>query len=322
MSAFKKVISLVLCFAMLLGTVAVAGDLLAPKATAAEGTSSVKTYAELKAQYNNFIYMGTDAYETVDGELVLSDGYVQPGDTITMRLYIKSDRYLGPMKTYQVADSHFFDVKSITGVPGTGTNGYTTNQTTTYNPDHPMTVSHGISLIMTTSNANSVAWIKAVCGMDEADRLNMETIMFATETDLNSELGEQCLRMNSDLWFGEFYLKVKDGLADGTTGTIRNEIRLWKLSENSATGAYPDKKKLGDMASLPAPATDDAWDTSVDETSTQGMYYQYQSIEAFLYDDLTHTFTIGENPNDTPVEPPVVVKSSIKTYAELKAQYN
>ncbi|MGN0573459.1 MAG: hypothetical protein ACI4IX_05920, partial [Acutalibacteraceae bacterium] len=113
MSAFKKVISLVLCFAMLLGTVAVAGDLLAPKAAAAEGTSSIKSYAELKAQYNNFIYLGTEAYETVDGELVLSDGYVQPGDTITMRMFVKSDRYLGPMKTYQVADSHFFDVKSI-----------------------------------------------------------------------------------------------------------------------------------------------------------------------------------------------------------------
>ncbi|MGN0573673.1 MAG: hypothetical protein ACI4IX_07010, partial [Acutalibacteraceae bacterium] len=134
-------------------------------------------------------------------------------------------------------------------------------------------------------------------GIDEADRINMETIMFATETDQNSTLGTQCLRMNSDLWFGEFYLKVKDGLADGTTGTIRLEIRLWKLSNDAKTGAYPDKKKLGDMASLPAPATDDAWDTSVDETSTQGMYDQYQSIEAFLYDDLTHTFTIGDAPS-------------------------
>ena len=95
MSAFKKVISLVLCFTMLLGTVAVAGDLLAPKASAAEVTSSIKSYAELAEQYDNFIYLGTDAYETVDGELELSDGYVQPGDKLTFRFYMKSDRYIG-----------------------------------------------------------------------------------------------------------------------------------------------------------------------------------------------------------------------------------
>ncbi|MDY5948481.1 MAG: hypothetical protein SPJ42_04465, partial [Oscillospiraceae bacterium] len=83
----KKTVALVLALSMVFGTVAVAGDLLAPKANAAEGTSSIKSYAELKAQYNNFIYLGTEAYETVDGELVLSDGYVQPGDTITMRMF-------------------------------------------------------------------------------------------------------------------------------------------------------------------------------------------------------------------------------------------
>ncbi|MGN0573810.1 MAG: hypothetical protein ACI4IX_07715, partial [Acutalibacteraceae bacterium] len=153
MSKIKRTLSAFLAFAIVFGMFSCLGSVITPKASAAVGTSSIKSYAELKAQYNNFIYLGTEAYETVDGELVLSDGYVQPGDTITMRMFVKSDRYLGPMKTYQVADSHFFDVKSITGVPGTGTNGYVTAQNTTRNPEHPMTESHNISLIMTTQNA-------------------------------------------------------------------------------------------------------------------------------------------------------------------------
>ena len=82
MSTFKKVVSLMLCFAMLLGTVAIAGNsIVAPKAYAAEApVSGIDSYADLAAKYDNFVYLGLEFYEkNSDGEYTLTDYKVQPG---------------------------------------------------------------------------------------------------------------------------------------------------------------------------------------------------------------------------------------------------
>ena len=297
MSAFKKVISLVLCFAMLLGTVAVAGDLLAPKANAAEGTSSVKTYAELAEQYDNFIYLATDAYETVDGELVLSDGYVQPGDLLTFRLYFKSDRYIGSSTLYQVCDFDFFDNTRVTGAEPNSSAGFTEGLDAVSNSAHPMVSGHEMTFSMTSNQGSNVAWLKTVCLIDTAVLATWGTIQIVTNTTPTSTLGTQALRLNQDIWMLEFYLTVREGLEEGATGTIRTEFNVWQMSAHPTTGVAPDKRKRANVYSLPAPASEDAWDSSVDENSCGNMAAQYSSIGAFLYDDLTHTFTIGDAPS-------------------------
>ncbi|MBE6821290.1 MAG: hypothetical protein E7516_09610, partial [Ruminococcaceae bacterium] len=63
MSKFKRALSMLLAIVMVFGSFSCLGAVVAPKASAAEGTSKIKTYAELDAQYNNFIYLGSEIYE-------------------------------------------------------------------------------------------------------------------------------------------------------------------------------------------------------------------------------------------------------------------
>ena len=113
MSTFKKVVSLMLCFAMLLGTVAIAGNsIVAPKASAAEApVSGIDSYADLAEKYDNFVYLGLEFYEqTEDGEYTLTDYKVQAGQDLRMYFYIKTDMYLGGGNPYIIFDRNFFDV--------------------------------------------------------------------------------------------------------------------------------------------------------------------------------------------------------------------
>ena len=296
MSKIKRTLSAFLAFAIVLGMFSCLGGIVAPKASAAEGTSSVKTYAELAAQYDNFIYLATDAYETVDGNLVLSDGYVQPGDLLTFRLYFKSDRYIGSSTLYQVCDFDFFDNTRVTGAAPNSSAGFTEGLDAVSNSAHPMVSGHEMTFSMTSNQGSNVAWLKTVCLIDTAVLATWGTIQIVTNTTPTSPLGTQALRLNQDIWMLEFYLTVKEGLAEGTTGTIRTEFDVWMMSANPKTGVAPDKRKRANVYSLPAPASEDAWDSTVDENSCGNMAAQYNSIQAFLYDDLTHTFTIGNPP--------------------------
>ncbi|MBO5230573.1 MAG: hypothetical protein J6B52_04060, partial [Clostridia bacterium] len=114
MSTFKKVISIVLCFSLLAGSFAFLGDLIVPKASAAGETHITKTYDELDAAYNNFIYLGIDVYEVRNGEL--TDGYVQPGDWLEYRMTLLSDMYIGQSLPIFVYDRDFFDVRVVTSM--------------------------------------------------------------------------------------------------------------------------------------------------------------------------------------------------------------
>ncbi|MBP3327711.1 MAG: hypothetical protein J6L91_02245, partial [Clostridia bacterium] len=124
MSTFKKVVSLVLCLTMLMGTVVLA----IPTASAAEETTTtatshtgdksvIKTMDEIKANgyadgsNNWFIYFGIDFYEQdADGEWIITDHYVQPGDSLKGYVYYKSNLWIGAGTVYFVFDRNFFDV--------------------------------------------------------------------------------------------------------------------------------------------------------------------------------------------------------------------
>ncbi|MBQ2847763.1 MAG: hypothetical protein IJE74_05845, partial [Clostridia bacterium] len=84
MSKFKRALSALLAIAIVFGMFSCLAPLAAPKASAAEGTSKIDSYADLVAEYgqgtDGFIYVGTEFYEA-DGKL--TDYYVQPGDKLT-----------------------------------------------------------------------------------------------------------------------------------------------------------------------------------------------------------------------------------------------
>ena len=101
MSKFKRALSLFLALIMVFGTFSCLGA-VAPMASATEGTSSIKKYADLAAAYDNFVYVGTEAYEieTDTGALggaitseTLTDYYVDPGQKLLFKVYVKRHVY-------------------------------------------------------------------------------------------------------------------------------------------------------------------------------------------------------------------------------------
>ncbi|MBO5410639.1 MAG: hypothetical protein J6A60_05210, partial [Clostridia bacterium] len=136
MSKLKRALSLVLCFAMLAGIFGVAANSIAPLVSAADdtaGDSRIDSYEDLNAKYDNFVYVGTEFWEyprevgvtDEDGNPVLdengeqvtkktefahTDWYVDPGQVLQMRLFIKTDRYVGTGTVSISFDNTFFDL--------------------------------------------------------------------------------------------------------------------------------------------------------------------------------------------------------------------
>ncbi|MDY5949318.1 MAG: hypothetical protein SPJ42_08805, partial [Oscillospiraceae bacterium] len=227
MSTLKKVISIVLCISLLAGTVAFVGDLIVPKANAAAGTSNIKSYAELDAQYDGFIYLGLEAYEE-DG--TLTDGYVQPGDRITYRFYVKSDRFIGNSIPYVTYDNTFFDVTRITDAenPQLIYDVYESQTKVDANPNHPMTSPKGLYGTLTSQPANTIPQIKnGYCGVDATVFNNWDIVKAAWNSDLTKANYPHI--MTSDEWLIEWHATVKEGLAEGTKGVSQIVYDLYKI---------------------------------------------------------------------------------------------
>ncbi|MBR4859658.1 MAG: hypothetical protein IKU08_10805, partial [Clostridia bacterium] len=137
MSKFKRALSMFLAIVMAFGSFSCLSAVVTPKASAAEGTSKIKSYAELDALYNNFIYLGSEIYEveTADGTLntavkadsaVLTDYYVEAGQILEERLYVKGDFYFGNSTFVNIYENHFFDVGQVS-TTAPGSSGYSTN---------------------------------------------------------------------------------------------------------------------------------------------------------------------------------------------------
>ncbi|MBQ9849063.1 MAG: hypothetical protein IJO36_00005, partial [Clostridia bacterium] len=116
MSTFKKVVSLVLCFVMLLGIAvpaAIAADNTAETTeTSHTGSESViDSLATLDARDGHYVYFGMDFYEKdADGEYTLTDHYVEPGQTLRAEFFLKSSLYFGSGNIYLIFDRNFFDI--------------------------------------------------------------------------------------------------------------------------------------------------------------------------------------------------------------------
>ena len=288
MSTLKKVISIVLCISLLAGTVAFVGDLIVPKANAAAGTSNIKSYAELEAAYDSFIYLGLEAYEA-DG--TLTDGYVQPGDEITFRMYIKSDRYMGNGTYYSVYDKSFFDVTNITHNASktytaySGVN-YETNSQFNGNSAHPLTSEKGLYAIIASRPASSMAqFTSGNVGIDASLYNTWDLVVLAGKSDTSS--APYAHRFIYDEYVYEWYATVKAGLADGTTGYAEIREDLFK---------HISPKKVADIPSLTI-SDPNADHTTVLVSKMGGLSSQKSYINEFNCDDARCDFTIGENPS-------------------------
>ncbi|MBQ3005354.1 MAG: leucine-rich repeat protein, partial [Clostridia bacterium] len=106
--------------------------------------SNVKTYAELDAEYDKFVYVGIDVVEVANGQL--TDGYVQPGDWLEYHMTVLSDMYVGTSYPCIVYEKNFFDVRIITSMNKPDHDNYENTDYegnlkftdgTLMNPDHP-----------------------------------------------------------------------------------------------------------------------------------------------------------------------------------------
>lgn len=105
MNRSKKLLSLLLCVAMLFSTLAIALTV-----SAEEAESTIMSYADLDAAYDNFVYVAAEFYDA-DGNRLPKNAEVVEGQTITCKVYYKTDytMYNNQQPTV-VFDKTFFNV--------------------------------------------------------------------------------------------------------------------------------------------------------------------------------------------------------------------
>ena len=318
MTKFKRCLSAFLALVMVFGMFSGVSNVFVPEAAAAAGTTNVATYDSLASQYEKFVYVGVDVVEVATGEL--TDGYVQPGDWLEYLVTILSDMYIGNSNPHIVYEKDFFDVRVITSTtPSTSetynATDYEGNKKITdgslMNPAHPVHPSNGTVQSYNTLTAfpsSKVTTQLGFCEIDAETYANWDLVksnlgVTTTVTNTNFE-------MKTDEWITCWYVRVKEGLADGETGNSFSPEAIWKHNINPSTGKG-DSRRLADIYT---------GDTLGTYGSSTAMNLRYNVIQHVLLDDTYHTFTIGENPADIPAEP-VAGTTNVTTYAELASQY-
>ncbi len=293
MSKFKKVISLVLCFAMLAGTFAFLGDLIAPAASAAVGTTNVATYAEIDAKYDQFVYVGIDVVEVANGKL--TDGYVQPGDWLEYHMTVLSDMYISTSYPHLVYERDFFDVRVVTSTTASTSTTYENDDYegnlkftdgSLMNPDHPYAAPNVATYhTLTALPATKIATQMGFCEIDEATYSNWDLVK--SNVGITTTSWNHNFPMTEDTWWTMWYVRVKDDLADGEQGQSFSPAAIWKNQINPNTGAG-DTRRLADVFTA---------DTEGTAGTSKTISSRY-NIVTLILDDTYHTFTIGTNPND------------------------
>ncbi len=312
MSKMKKVISLVLCIAMLAGTFTFLGDLMVPKADAAEG-SNVKTYAEIDAQYDKFVYVGVDVYEVANGEL--TDGYVQPGDWLEYHMTVYSDMYVGATYPVFVFEKDFFDVRVVTCTTPRDHDNYANSDYegnikqedgTNMNPDHPWAAPneatyHTITAFPATKQLTN---IKA-CEVDASVYENWDLVK--SNVGITTTVNNTVFPMTADTWITSWYARVKEGLANGETGKSFSPENIWINQVNPDTGKG-DTRRFANVSTS---------DTKVTFSKAKTLAARFQEV-TLLVDDCTHEFTIGEG---KPVEKKAVTFQNLDGTVISTAEY-
>lgn len=311
MSTMKKVISLLLCVAMLFGTVAVVGSVASAEELSGaplEGTN-IDSYESLVAQYgtkvqksqikqngkfvtvdatDGFIYIGA---EIVESNGKVTDGLVQPGDELDVRLYVKSNMYTGDGMLFLVFDNKFFDVKLPAGATESidKNTGYTLNCPTGFiNANHPMVKQNNTSHIVTSlpmTGANKL--IKEQCGFSTEYLDSHDLIKTVPSYDINNDNAKP-YTMTSDEYFVSYKVKVKDNLKEGDTGLIDSPKALWQANILS-NGNY-DAAKEGYLPARHIMEEDITLDNITGKMSVQ---MKNKALDYFIL-EATHTLTIGK----------------------------
>lgn len=261
MSKFKRFLSSFLALAMVLGMFSMLGGVFAVDASAAATpyTTHIKTYAELEGEHpNGFYYFGVEFIEA-DGQP--TDHIVSPGDTLTVRFYIKSSFYLTAQVMQFNLDRNFFDITNGQANGWIANRGpdlvegkcYPTNNYPTpipkallsdVNPNYNEETGNGpyVSLVaqFATVGSKYLAY-NARTGYTSKIFETAEEIEAAKGLDyykLSGFYGDSKLgyKMTDDMYICETTLTVRDNLTPGTSGKIFQHDRDVKLNNSAANG--------------------------------------------------------------------------------------
>ena len=296
MSTFKRSLSAFMAFIMVLSVFSGVAGVFAPKASAAAvaGTSMVKSYDAIEPAYDKFIYLGEEAYEDDGtGNLILTDYYVQPGDWITYRLYVKSYLFIGNSMPYTAYDNSFFDVTVCTDNPKLSDGYETLNDNAPLNPDHPMVSGQKLYHSLTSKPADGISVIKnGECELDGVASSTLDLTMNQwTKDTTNSALAYMNV-FTSDEWLLEWKVQVKEDLADGTKGISRVFDGMFKW--NNGTGAA---KRPADISTADCATDVPQWANVPNYKHSKSMYVNRALLKYFFVEDTYMEFTIGENTN-------------------------
>jgi len=283
-------------FLGVLFTLTIVINLLPQLASSAENIPVIpelKTYSELKSEYDNFVYYGIEVIEVSNGKP--TDGYVSAGDWLEYRLTLLSDLYIGASFPYIVFDNNFFDVHVITST----TPGYSYEEIrkftdgTFMNPDHSFTAPNIDSYhTLTALTASTVSTQLGFCGIDSATYSGWD--MVKSDYRIDTKPYNNTVTMTEDKWLVSWYARVKENLPAGQAGFSMSPSEIWKHNLNPLTNKG-DTRRLADVNTSNTPGT-------VSSAKSLAIAINSGLIEYVLLDDTHHSFVIEECTDTTPAD--------------------
>ncbi len=233
---FKKSVSMLLCLTLLATAFCIPGLI----SSASEGWSSISSYDELSGIYDDFVYIGTEVYETdyEGNNPVLTDYRVKAGDWLEVRTYIKSDHYIGDTSIVSLFSNDFFDVKDPNGTMS-GSNEYYSGELYTVNDMHHVVESRDIRAQVNTKPVSEFTALTKTSNIEYPEMYDAVMVNTTHGTSDNNLAGDYV----SDYWVYSYKVQVKYDLADGMTGSISSPLELWQSAINESTGQYDRRKR-------------------------------------------------------------------------------
>ncbi|MBR5562041.1 MAG: hypothetical protein IKW12_02715 [Clostridia bacterium] len=308
----KRIIAFIMC-------VLIAASALIFNNASAAGISKIDSYESLVSNYgtaigddgltDGFVYVGTEFYEE-DGNL--TDYFVNPGDKLTVKVYLKSNMYTADCNLITLFDNTFFDVKIVDDGAPTDGDGYTSmHEEAVINDNHPVVMSHGITHIATSKNltAQGLGAVQKFCGFSQEYLENTDLVQ--NSSVINIQKSDAPYEMTSDEWIFSYYVHVKEDLAEGTKGIVDSPDAIWQSAIREVNGKTKHDPRM--LAKVPVRHI-------TEDVKNAGDFVQMASemdkgtLDYFINDDMYHEFIIGEEgvpdvtdppeyPTDTPDEP-------------------
>ncbi len=282
-NAVKKSVSMLLCLAML------ATSFVVPGFVSSAYGETIPEYAELESEYEDFVYIGTEVYETdyEGNNLVPTDYYVLPGDWLEIRTYIKSDHYIGDTSIVSLFSNDFFDVRDPNGMMS-GSNEYYNGELYTVNDMHHVVESRGIEAQIVARPVSEFTVLTKTSNIENPEIYDAVMVGTSYGASENNLAGDYI----SDYWVYSYKVQVKDGLMDGSTGSITSPLELWQSAVNESTGQY-DRRKRSYVYLSPEKIGYEADEVLFSQCDMMADIMNGVCELNVIIDDMNHEFTIG-----------------------------